>query len=273
MIATWHSLYLAQLDCQPFAHLESLFLLSQFQHWPNAAGLNGLKSTYQADSDATPDFVCQSDLLESGDYYEQIIFKQGHIPTRPDGWHDLFNALIWLQFPKTKSLLNALHIADISQFGLSPRTLRRNNLTHFDECGVILLVEEGHEFLLEGLAQHQWHSVFVENRALWGNKIHSVMFGHANLEMLLQPFIGLTGKWLGLSVAAGFAQLSPKQQMAIVDEKLMEKLTESDLFAHKKVLLPIPLLGIPGWHRANQHSEFYQNADYFRPKSQRGAAK
>jgi len=273
MIATWHSLYLAQLDCQPFAHLESLFLLSQFPTWPNAAGLNGLKATHQADSDATPDFVCQSDLLESDDYYEQIIFKQGHIPTRPDGWHDLFNALIWLQFPKTKSLLNQLHIADISQFGVSPRTLRRNNLTHFDECGVVLLVEEGHEFLLEGLAQHQWHSVMVENRALWGDKIHSLMFGHANLEMLLQPFIGLTGKWLGISVAAGFAQLPAKQQLAIVDEKLVEKLTESDLFAHKKVLLPIPLLGIPGWHGANQHPEFYQNTDYFRPKSQRLAAK
>ncbi|WP_340679325.1 DUF3025 domain-containing protein [Paraglaciecola sp.] len=213
-----------------------------------------------------PQFVCQSSLSDSSDYYEQIIYQQQLIPTRPDSWHDLFNGLIWLQFPQVKQLLNQLHIEDIKQHGLSPRTLRRNNITHFDECGVIVTVEEGYEFLLEQLSQHQWQSVFVDHRDFWGQKIQHFMFGHANLEMLLQPFIGLTGKWLGLIVPKGFARLPLKQQLVLVDKQLIGQISQDNVFAHKKALLPIPLLGIPGCYPDNQHAAFYQNTDYFRPK-------
>jgi hypothetical protein len=267
MISTWHSLYLTQLNCLSFAQLETLFVLSEFQNWPNAEGLNELKTRYKTIPHTMPEFVCQSSLSENSDYYEQIIYQQGHIPTRADSWHDLFNGLIWLQFPQVKQLLNQLHMDDIKQHGLNPRTPRRNNLTHFDECGVILVVEEGHEFLLEQLTQHQWQRVFVEHRDLWGQQIQHFMFGHANLEMLLKPFIGLTGKWLGLKVPKGFASLPLKQQLDLVDEQLAGQIRRDNLFAHKKALLPIPLLGIPGCYADNQHADFYHNTDYFRPKS------
>ena len=269
MISTWHSLYLTQLSCLPFAQLDSLFSLSAYPNWLNAAGLNGLKTNFCADITALPDFVCQSTLADSNDYYEQIIFKQQQIPTRPDNWHDLFNGLIWLQFPRIKQVLNQLHIEDITQHGLSPRTLRRNNLTHFDECGVILAVEEGHEFLFELLRQHQWHEVFIEHKVLWGTSIVPFMFGHANLEMLLQPFVGLTGKWLGIVVPKGFSDLAPKQQLSLLDTKLAEQINQDDLFAQKKALLPLPLLGIPGYCMENQDVSYYQNTDYFRPKTRR----
>ena len=267
MITTWHSPYLAQLDCLPFSQLEHLFALSQSPDWPNAAGLNRLSNQFSATQQALPRFVCQSQLQPDGEYYEQIIFNHGHIPTRPDNWHDLFNGLIWLQFPRVKKLLNQQHVQDIDQYGVSPRTLRRNNLTHFDECGVVLAVEEGHEFLLDALAQHQWHRVFVEHRAAWGQTIHPCVFGHANLEMLLQPFIGLTGKWLGVSVAPGFAALPLKQQRSVLDQKVAQLIERDDVLARHHALLPVPLLGIPGYCAANHSSDFYQNKDYFRPKS------
>jgi hypothetical protein len=267
MTLNWNAPLVAQQTALPFAQLTDLFSLEQFTQWPNALGLNQLKSQILADSLICPDFVCQSQLIESAEYYEQIIYQYKRVPTRPDSWHDLFNGLIWLQFPKTKGLLNQQHIEDINQYGLNPRTLRRNNLTHFDECGVILAVEEGFEFLLEALSQHQWHSVFVKHRALWGDKIHSVIFGHANLEMLLHPFIGLTGKWLGLTVDPGFSQLPCNQQRSALDDKLFSHISQSNLFSFKKPLLPIPLLGIPEFCSENEQATFYQNTDYFRPKS------
>lgn len=269
MTANWNTPYAAQQIVLPFAQLESLFKLQQFSQWPNASGLNYLKGQFLSDPSLCPEFICQTQLSDNNEYYEQIIFNHWRIPTRPDNWHDLFNALVWLQFPKTKALLNQQHIADINQYGLNPRTLRRNNLTHFDECGVILVLEKGYEFLLEALSQHQWQQVFVEHRALWGDKIHSFIFGHANLEMLLHPFIGLTGKWLALSVEQDFHSLALKRQCSVVDEMLARKVSQENLFSHKKTLLPLPLLGIPGFSRENQQAGFYQNTEYFRPKSPR----
>ena len=142
MSNSWNLQYLNQLNLEPFKQLDEQFSLSKLADWPNARGLNRLKNSKLIGQESSlqhiPEFVCQNDLAETSAYYEQIIFQHKTIPTRPQSWHDLFNALIWIQFPQCKTLLNKLHIEDIEQFGLSPRTRRRNHLTHFDECGVVL---------------------------------------------------------------------------------------------------------------------------------------
>lgn len=275
MTSDWYRPFKAQHNTMPFAHLAKLFNFSQFEQWPNAQGLNQLKQQSLIHSNACPDFICQSQLTESDDYYEQYIFKYQRIPTRPNSWHDFFNALIWLQFPKTKTLLNQQHMADIQNFGLHPRNARRNKLTHFDECGVVIAVEREASADVESLQAnmpallraHQWQQVFVEQRALWGSKMHSFMFGHANLEMLLQPFIGLTGKWLSVEVPAGFGLQSQVEQLSILDQVLFDFITENDVFAHKNALYPLPLLGIPALTEANKDPRYYENTDYFRPVS------
>ncbi|MGS2720325.1 DUF3025 domain-containing protein [Paraglaciecola aestuariivivens] len=266
---TWHHAFIQQLSMLPMQQLEQVFALSQFQNWPNAEGLNALKHRLMASSKACPEFICQNQLAPTEQYYEQIIFEQGLIPTRPNNWHDLFNGLIWLQFPKTKALLNKLHVEDIQEYGLSPRTLRRNNITHFDECGVVLTYQQGSEAeqLIAELKQHNWQLVLLKNRHLWGKQLNSFMFGHANLEMLLQPFIGLTGKWLALEVTSEFAEIDYQQKLHELDKRLTEVLNQQNLMANKKPLMPLPLLGIPGVWDANQDPSFYDNTDYFRPKS------
>lgn len=252
----------------PMQQLEMHFGLSGFTDWPNAGGLNDLKRL--SENLHIPHFVCQSQLNQTEHYYEQVIQLQQIIPTRPNSWHDLFNGLIWLQFPKTKRLLNQQHVEDIALHGLSPRTLRRNNLTHFDECGVILTYQRNTMAaqLINDLTEHRWQAVFVENRHCWGQELNSFMFGHANLEMLLQPFIGLTGKWLALEVDEQFSHLSYPEQLAQIDGLLPELIQQNNLFAEKKPLFPIPLLGIPGVWDANKNSDFYANTQYFRPKTQ-----
>ena len=277
-MTAWNNDFIGQLSMLPMQQLDDQFGLSSLPAWPNASGLNALKSNLAThlgrNSQLLPEFVCQSHIIESSLYYEQIILHKNIIPTRPNSWHDLFNGLIWLQFPQTKRLLNQQHVADIDSYGLSPRTLRRNNLTHFDECGVIVTYHRHRhrqradplEQLIEGLKQHQWKSVFVDNRQCWGNELNSFIFGHANLEMLLQPFIGLTGKFLAVEVDSQFSSLSYAEQVAQLDELLVHKILETDLFSTPKPLNPMPLLGIPSVWDANKSPEFYENTDYFRPK-------
>ena len=256
----WQNQHFRQANLPPFALLDNLFHLSAMTSWPNAAGLNQLARACDA---RVPEFVCQSELSFESDYYEQIIFRQQRIPTRPDNWHDLFNGLIWLMFPKTKGLLNALHMEDIEAHGLSPRTKRRNHITHFDECGVVLVTADKE---LGGLlAEHQWQTVFWENRHIWQEKTLPLVFGHANLEMLLSPFLGLTGKWMMVEVEETFFDLSIQNQLAHVDAQLHDTIKKG-AFSQSRPLLPLPLLGIPGWSPDNEQVSYYQNRDYFRPK-------
>jgi len=265
-VTDWQQDFIKQLPMLPMQQLETFFGLSRLTDWPNAQGLNTLMKL--KGESHIPRFICQNQLTTSSHYYEQIIHQQHIIPTRPNSWHDLFNGLIWLQFPQTKRLLNQQHVEDIEQYGLSPRTLRRNNLTHFDECGVIVTYQRTEVFsqLIENLKQHQWHAVFVENRHHWGNEINSFMFGHANLEMLLQPFMGLTGKCLVIEVDSRFSTLPYQKQVAELDTRLVSHIKKTNLFSTSKPFNPIPLLGIPDVWDANNDPEFYENTDYFRPR-------
>lgn len=255
--------------------LNELTLLDEAE-FPTAARLNRLREAFQPQWQG-PEFIAQADLDKRSDknsngndtrYYEEIIAMDNCVPTREDSWHDLFNALIWIQFPTTKALLNKLHMQDIARFGAHPRSERRNRITHFDECGVVLALEAGDEdksnLLLNALAQHQWHKSFVTHRHEWGVHLSPFIFGHANLEMMLSPFIGLTGKWLAVSVPKGFSQLTNWQQRFEVDKALVKRITELGAFNQSPLLKPIPLLGVPNWFD-KQDSAFYDNSEYFRP--------
>ncbi len=249
--------------------------------FPTATELNAVVTQFHPKWEG-PLFKGQSTFSDNESrYYETIISEDNVVPTREESWHDLFNALIWLQFPQTKKLLNELHVEDIKQHGVTPRTPRRNRITHFDECGVVIALEAPAESewnpssatntqkeqltrFLSQLAAHQWEAVFVAQRDKWGKTVTPFIFGHANLEMMLSPFIGLTGKWLAVSVPSGFHRCDPWQQRKLVDEAVVERIKALDHFNAAPILKPIPLLGVPSWYAA-QSEDFYQNEAYFRP--------
>ncbi|AXT37522.1 DUF3025 domain-containing protein [Alteromonas sp. BL110] len=280
------------------ALLEEVGLLSN-DEFPTPEQLNELATRYYEHWQG-PVFKGQSQFPNDDQrYYETIISEDGVVPTREQSWHDLFNALIWLQFPKTKSLLNALHISDINTHGVNPRTARRNRITHFDECGVVLAIEAPEsialkkperlttlagsnneapdktmrgtphksdtlETFLAELASHQWERVFIEKRALWHTQVSPFIFGHANLEMMLNPFVGLTGKWLAVAVPKGFSRLDKWRQRLVLDNAMTVRIKALNYFESTPLLKPLPLLGVPLWHY-QQDEVFYQNKDYFRP--------
>ncbi|WP_406663197.1 DUF3025 domain-containing protein [Gallaecimonas sp. GXIMD1310] len=243
----------------PFAELAEQFALAECSHFPNADTLSHwLPATTQTASGWPLRFCHQ--VAPSA--YEQHIWDSGQVPTRADNWHDLFNALTWARFPQAKAAINRQHVADINRHGLHPRTLRRDTLTLFDECGVLVLSSD--TALLEALRQHQWQQAFVTERGRWGKSISAMVFGHAIYEQLLTPYLGLTGKMLPVQVKHAFFDWPAAQQLAWLDEHLAALLA-ADVLADKTRLSPLPVLGIPHWWPANRQAAFYDNRDYFRP--------
>ncbi|NKC18738.1 DUF3025 domain-containing protein [Pseudoalteromonas sp. S4498] len=251
----------ACLHAEPFSHLNQLFDLKSQQDWPSPQWLSSHVNSISLQQYDTR-FVADETIDFGDKYYEEIIFETHQVPTRSQNWHDLFGALIWCLFPKTKALLNALHIEEIAQFGLKQRSKKRNALTLFDECGLVLAIDD--DKWRDAFKSHQWQNVFYDNRSEWQQNLKPFVFGHANYEMLTNPFIGLTGKLVCINVDAAFWQLSLSEQYRCLDDKLVALINDGLLEDNTK-MSPIPLLGIPNWHEP-QDLEFYQNTDYFRPK-------
>lgn len=254
---TWQ---VSHFSSTPFSDLSLLANFSELSDWLTSEQISDVLHT--ASKGMT--FIEQ---IEDDRYYEQIIFQDLQVPTRSRNWHDFFNACIWGLFPDTKRALNHIHMAEIEQHGLSPRTPRRDRVTHFDECGVVLAYDDPEMANL--LREHQWQAAFVQRRGDWlsgSQHVRSYVFGHANYEMLMKPHVGLTGKWLGVQVEKGFWQLSLAEQYQQLDARLLELANQPHSFTKKGELSPLPLLGIPGWWKENESEEFYLNTQYFRPK-------
>ncbi|ART79233.1 DUF3025 domain-containing protein [Oceanisphaera avium] len=247
------------------AQLAGLMNLSWSQ-WPSISQLNERFNPAISGAELTVRFIDDAEFLALNCYYEQAV-AQAKVPTRYANWHDFFGAIIWFLFPQTKSLLTRLHMEDINAHGLK-RTPRRDRITHFDECGLVLAVvnKEEAQTLLQ---HHQWHSLFIEQRARFGQDWQPFIFGHALYEQALTPFIGLTAKCIVIEVEADFFLLSRTEQYAQLDPLLADNIDHSALFDTPRPLLPLPLLGIPGWWPANEDATFYDNQDYFRPARNR----
>jgi hypothetical protein len=78
--------------------------------------------------------------------YEGRVIERGEVPTRRDDWHDLFNALAFITFPRAKRALHARQYT-IMQGRLSPgakrlpnaRTREQDALALFDEGGLVVV--------------------------------------------------------------------------------------------------------------------------------------
>jgi hypothetical protein len=189
--------------------------------------------------------------------YDAFIHDTGIIPTRSRSWHDFFNAGIWSRFARAKLAITA---AQLSERALRPgpqRTRRQDWLTHFDECGVVVASERPE--LLERIAALAWHELFVERRAELVQHVHFYCFGHAILEALREPYVGLMGK--ALLWHDPLASRAPGETaLTRADDWLEAQLTAPRL----PRLHALPVLGLPGWHAANEQRSFYDRPSYFR---------
>ncbi|MBN8453776.1 DUF3025 domain-containing protein [Accumulibacter sp.] len=193
--------------------------------------------------------------------YETRIWLTGEVATRPDNWHDFFNALVWLAFPLTKAAINARH-AELLRQAPAVRCRERDTLTHFDECGVAVVACNPE--LLDLVRGFQWRRLFWERRAELSHGLRCLVFGHATYEQLLRPFRGLTAKavlyqvgpdWLGQPLAA---------QVADIDRRLAAEFA-AGRYQAPRVWQPLPLLGLPGVTPENESAAYYDDPWQFRP--------
>ncbi len=246
-----------------FGQLQNIRCWQGLEDWPACERLaNGLAAGLQSADGMPIRFLPQDHTLPYPElYYEERIFQHGIVSTRPN-WHDFFNALMWNLFPHTKVLINALHAADIKQYG-KPRTPQRDALTVLDESGVIIVASRRE--LLQRVLDFAWETLFWQERAAWGQEIGCFMIGHATLEKMLTPYVGVTAHALLVEVEPAFFQASLAQQHAYLDQVMATTLQQGKLYS-PACLNPFPLLGIPAWWD-NSDLAFYQNKGYFRDKN------
>ncbi|MBS1161313.1 MAG: putative transrane protein [Proteobacteria bacterium] len=193
--------------------------------------------------------------------YECRIWESGEVETRPDNWHDFFNALVWFAFPRTKIAVSARHVRAMTPAG-APRGAARDALTHFDECGIVVLSSRPQ--LLDLLRNFAWKTLFVEQRAAVQQCMRFVVFGHATYEQLLKPYRGLTAKAILYEVGEDWFGEPAAAQCAALDSRLAADLG-SGRYARPGDFQPLPLLAIPGLTPANDDPAYYDDTWQFRP--------
>ena len=188
--------------------------------------------------------------------YEPRIYLSREVLTRDKSWHDFFNALVWMSLPNIKLSINHHHYrSQLKRQAVGKRSRLENNLTHFDECGAIIL--SSNMELLHLIANHRWHELFWLNRGLLLD-LQVIIIGHATYEALLTPYVGLTTK--SILFKTSFSKIN----LAEIDEVMANKL--GDILDIEGCLAPFPILGLPGVIPQSYSENFYRNANYFRQK-------
>jgi hypothetical protein len=131
---------------------------------------------------------------------------------------------------------------------------------------------------LDRIAALDWHAAFVHEREAFVNDVHVYCFGHAILEALREPYVGLMGKAILCQAPAGMLDSEPaagadcsghETELARLDRWLAAQLSMPQL----PRLHALPVLGVPGWHAANERRSFYAEPRYFRRLSIEHAAR
>ena len=195
--------------------------------------------------------------------YEERIHARREVVTRPDNWHDAFNALVWLRFPLTKSALNDAHLRhmrrDRSGAGRGPV---RDAVTQFDESGVI--VASADERLLDLLVHRRWKELFWTRRARVVTDMRFLVFGHGLYDALRAPFYCMCGRAALLFVDRATIEDGVIALCAAIDPLLAARFAQ-DYYPRPRALLALPLLGIPGVSADNESSAYYDDREQFRP--------
>ncbi len=220
--------------------------------------------------------------------YEARIFEAGEVATRTDprgARHDLYNALAWLVWPRSKARLNALHAVVLARAGVaaaaegactsghapvpgsasaSAPTVRgplRDAATLFDENAALWVGLD--PALEDALRAFDWAALFVAGRRQLERSVRVYAFGHALLEKLDAPFKAITAHAWPL-------RLAPDTPLPEVDRALAASLEPDRLSS--RAFCPLPVMGLPHWCDANRDPGFYRDPAVFRTGRRRTPA-
>jgi hypothetical protein len=231
--------------------------------WPDAERLNALaRELGVAPRTASGRLVRFTTPRANGANYELRIHASGEVATRSRNWHDLFNALAWIAFPRTKAALNARHAAQLPFEG-GRRGPLRDLLTIFDEGGAIVAC--GDTALAGLIRDFRWRELFWERRAAVLKALRFVVVGHAVLEQARRPWPGITCKALIVPVEEASLRLPPGALVARLDAYAAAWLEAAGSMSTPRTLAPLPVFGYPGWFVGSDRESFYADTRFFRP--------
>lgn len=201
------------------------------------------------------------------EHYAPRIYLTGEIQTRTENWHDFFQFLTWFMFPKTKAVINSIHVPAAQaridgNVELGRRSPVENMLSLFDEGGAIILSSD--ESILQLIRDFKWKTLFWQRRKELESKLNFITFGHALYEKGLSPYVGMTANCILINVEPALLTQSNQEQLDWVDEYLSKLFQEGEVYRKPKDLHPFPLLGLPEWDRDNVREDYYDNLQYFR---------
>lgn len=201
------------------------------------------------------------------EHYAPRIYLTGEIQTRTENWHDFFQFLTWFMFPKTKAVINSIHVPAAEEridnkVDLGHRSKVENMLSLFDEGGAVILCSD--ESLLQMIRDFKWKELFWLRRSELKAKLKFVTFGHALYEKGLSPYVGMTANTILIKVDTSLISASNSKQLEFIDIQLAELFVDGTSFTKPKDLAPFPLLGLPGWDKNNEVESYYDNTSYFR---------
>ncbi|WII95093.1 DUF3025 domain-containing protein [Moraxella haemolytica] len=257
----------------PYQHIHQLFVESE-QTGELADWLNGYFCQYAIKpvlygTERSLRFVSQDDLPH-GTAYEKHIFDTANIPTR-NNLHDWFGACVWSVFPKSKAVLNHVHIREMAYDDqLGGRNRVRDAITVFDENGAILVTKD--KGIATALKNFDWQNSLVSPRIFWHNpnaisdqeSSQVVIFGHALLEQLITPRKPLCSHTLIIEVDDEYFSKDLAGRLSYLDELLSVRLIRWLVAgATPRDLSPLPILGVPHFWD-NDNASFYDDAFVFR---------
>jgi len=254
---------LARVMGATFAPLASAIARLPADRWPSHAELTALADGIATSRGKPLRFVPPREHTDrERRYYELHIAETGEVETRPGNWHDLFNALAWVTFPRAKAAINAQHAAILDERGDAEAKRRgpeRDALTLFDEGGIAVLSTRRE--LLRLIVDFEWKALFWHRREELRRHLRFLAFGHALFEKALEPHLGMVAKTIFLA-----ADRLPDDAALIpsVDASLAAHFEDRAHFASPKRMAPMPVLGIPGWHADTCYETFYDDPHHFR---------
>src|SRR6266545_1133306 len=147
--------------------------LRSFSDWPDRNALQPVLSAHDVvNASGLPLRLVES----SPESYERQLYLAGELQFRERNWHDLFNVLAWIAYPKAKRELNRRHYLAAQEEG-SGRGRVRDALTSFDESGAIVVSRD--RSLLDLLQEFKWKTLFWERRDESREQLRVFLFGHA----------------------------------------------------------------------------------------------
>jgi len=122
--------------------------------------------------------------------------------------------------------------------------------------------------LLELIHNFDWKTLFYQRREDVIQHVDCIVFGHALLEKMFNPYVGITANAILQNVSADYFQQTPQQKLHQVDGLIRARIdakTGNAALQKPKDLSPLPVLGLPGYWYGNEKAIFYDNLEYFRP--------